>query len=271
MAAIQESQWGQVIVYTWGDLSSHLWEDFRLSLMETETEQDVQGVSIYQTSTVAESLTEKEVHGVVVEFSPSVMESKTEMITSIVVSERDYKGDMIKYLPLYERKSGVFNEVLTAYDREFRGLEQSLEVVDRNILIDTAIESLPVYERDLGIQTVKSLRYDQRREQISSRNRASFDQTTEDTIKSVASAYSNGEVEVNKTSTVGVYEIKFVDTKGTPNNIDGLKKALDIVIPAHLGLAYAFTYNTWGMISDLTWGEVANMTWDELRTWDEVS
>lgn len=271
MHVIQESEWQQVIVFTWGELSPHQWEDFRLALMETVTELKGQGVAVELSSSTAAVITELQVRGVKIVQSPVIMQTKTEMVTSIVISERDYKSDMIKYLPLYERKSEVFHEILDSYDREFRNTEQMLEVVNRNIFLDSAIETLPIYERDLGIKTVKTLRYDQRREQISSRNRASFSQTTEETIKLVSSAYSNGEVEINKTSVKGVYEIKFVGSKGIPDNIDGLRQALDIIIPAHLGVTYTFSFNPWDFVSDKTWGEVANMTWNDLRIWDEVS
>lgn len=271
MNAIQEAQWEQVAVYTWADLTTHQWECFRLALMQTETEQNVQGVSIESSNSMNEILTEQDVQGVKVVHSPIIVETKSEMVINIVVSERDYKSEMIKYLPLYERKSVVFNEVITSYDREFRNVEQQLEVAERNMFIDTAVESLPIHERDLGIKTVKTLSYVQRREQISSRNRAVFDQTTEETIKNVASAYSNGDVEVNPTPTKGMYEIKFVGTKGTPDNIDGLKEALDVIFPAHLGLTYTFTFNSWNFISDKTWGGVSNMNWNDLRIWNEVS
>jgi len=268
--AIKESEWGKVVVHTWGDLTPHQWECFRLALMETVTEQAAQGVLIDSSRNTIQALSEMKAQGVKIVYSPMIMQTKTEMITSIVVSERDYKTEMIKYLPLYERKSGVFSEVLTAYDREFRNTEQQLEVVERNIFLDTAIESLPLFERDLGIKTVNSLNYDQRREQISSRNRASFDQTTEETIKSVASAYGNGEVSVATTSTPGIYSVTFIG-KGIPNNMDGLKEALDIIIPAHLGIKYVFTFSPWQDVKDLIWGEVSAKTWSDLRIWDEVS
>jgi len=271
MYAIQESEWGQVVVHTWSDLTPHLWEDFRLALMEAETEQEVQGVLLKYSNVVNEVITEQVATGVKIVQSPIIMQTKTEMITSIVVSERDYKTDMLKYLPLYERKSLIFNEVLDAYDREFRNVEQRLEITKRNIFLDTAIESLPIFERDLGIKTMKTLRYDQRREQISSRYIASFDQTTEDTIKSVAKAYSNGEVEVNVTEIDGVFEIKFVGAKGIPDNIEGLQQAIDIIVPAHFEFAYTYTFNPWDFISDKTWGGISNMTWNDLRIWNEVS
>jgi hypothetical protein len=179
---------------------------------------------------------------------------------------RDYKKDMLKYLPLYERNSNIFTSVLTEYDKELHNVEKLVEGVDKNLFIDTAIETLPIFERDLGIQLVKKLNEIQRREQIVSRSRASFDQTSEETIKSVASAYSNGEVDVNKTSVPGIYEIKFVGTIGVPDNMDGLKEALDIVIPAHLDLTYVFIFNTWNAWRTKTWGVAKTKSWNDLRS-----
>lgn len=271
MNAIQETEWGQVSIFTWSELFPHQWLDFRIALMETETELEGQGVAVETSYTIATVLTEVNSQGVEIVQSPIVMQTRTEMIVSIVVSERDYKTEMRKKLPLYERKSGVFEQVLFANDREFRNLEQKLSVVERNLFLDTAIESLPLTERDLGIETVGTLRYDQRREQISSRYRAAFDQTTEDTIKSVAAAYSNGEVDVVQTDVAGIYEIKFIGTKGIPNNMAGLNKALDIIFPAHLGWSFKYSFTPWEEILHKTWGSVANMTWNDLRIWDEVS
>lgn len=271
MNAIEQQKWQEVSVLTWGELLPHQWLDFRIALMETETEQASTGIAVERSYTTATVPTEMEAQGVKIVQSPIIMRTRTEMIVSIVVSERDYKTEMIKHLPLYERKSDVFEQILIADDREFRNLEQRLSVVERNIFLDTAIESLPLFERDLGIETMKNLRYDQRREQIISRYIASFDQTTEETIKSVAGAYSNGEVEVNETDKVGVYEIKFIGSRGVPDNMTGLKKALDIIIPAHLGLTYVFTFAPWEDLAMQTWGSVADKTWDDLRTWEGVS
>ncbi|WP_291754797.1 putative phage tail protein [Lysinibacillus sp. UBA5990] len=271
MHAIPQSEWGQVSVFTWGELSAHQWECFRLALMITETELQTQGVSIASTGATNEVITEQLSQGVKVVQSPIIMQTRAEMITSIVVSTKDYLSDMMKYLPLYERKSNTFRTVLTADDRELRNAEQQLEIVNRNIFIDTAIEALPIYERDLGIKPNSTLRYDQRREQIISRYRASFDQTTEETIKDVAAAYSNGEVEINKTNTPGVYEIKFIGTKGIPNNLEGLMQVIEIIVPAHLEFGYAYTFNVWDFVKNRTWGSVSNLTWDDIRVWDGVS
>ncbi|WP_193767025.1 putative phage tail protein [Lysinibacillus parviboronicapiens] len=240
--------------------------------MLTETELQTQGVSIASSGTTLNSvITELQTQGVKVVQSPIIIQTKTEIITSVVVSTIDYQTDMMRYLPLYERKSIVFRTVLTSYDRELRNTEQQLEIVNRNIFVDTAIEALPIYERDFGIKPNSTLRYDQRREQIASRNRASFGQTTEETIKAVAVAYCNGEVEINTTSTPGVYEIKFVGTKGIPDNLTGLMQAIEIIVPAHLQFDYAYTFSVWDFASNRTWGSVSDITWDDIRIWNEAS
>lgn len=269
MHAIPQNEWGQVSVFTWAELSPHQWECFRLALMETETDLLVSGVTIATPGiTENEVITELQHKGVSVLQTPIVFEIGTELITSIVVSTHDYLTDMMRYLPRYERKSKVFFAVLTSNDREFRNIEQQLEIVRRNLFIDTAIETLPIYERDLGIKTNASLSYKQRREQIVARNQASFDQTTEQTIKSIAAAYSNGDVEILTTTTPGVYKIRFIGNKGIPENIDGLMKAIDIVLPAHLQFDYSYLFNVWDFVSNRNWDDVSSLTWDQIKIWD---
>lgn len=299
MHAIPNPTWGGIVTYTWADLSLHQWQCFRIALFETGTEATIENVAIlmpnhprkweslkktrwrdlkqitwerlFVLSNVGETLTEQKANGTLIVQSPIIMQSKTEMIVSIVVSERDYLTDMMKHLPKYERTSNVMREVLTASDRELRNTEQKLEVVERNIFISKAIEMLPIYERDIGIENTAMLNYQQRREQIIARNIASFGQTVESTIKAVAAAFSNGEVDVKKTGVPGIYEIKFIGTKGVPNNIAGLKKSIDIIAPGHLQFDYTFTFNTWGMVASKTWGDVSGMTWNELKTWEGAS
>lgn len=173
---------------------------------------------------------------------------------------------MQNYLPKYERQSEVIENIFNSIRIELENLGSDIELINRNLLINTAIEKLSLYERDLGIRTQTQLTNKQRREQIISRNIASFDQTTEETIKAVCRAYSNGEVEIRNTKTDGMYEIFFVGTLGIPDNMEGLKQSLDVIVPAHLGFSFEYKFNTWDAIKTLKWGsDVENMTWAELK------
>lgn len=255
---------GQPSVFTWSQLTEHQWMDFRVDLNDTITSLQSDSVIVSNGSTTATTVAEMTAQGVEMVHSNVLMRTRTEMIVSIVVSDRDYMGHMLDYLPLYERKSTVFNEILKAYDRELRATEQLLSVVERNMFVDTAIEHLDTYERDLGIQSVPELPYDQRREQIIARYMSAFDQTTDETIANIASAYGNGEVEINATDTPGVYEIQFVGI-GVPSNLDGLKKALEIIVPAHIEIRYSFTFTTWDQLKKERWETVKESTWEEVR------
>ncbi|PJH64174.1 hypothetical protein, partial [Salmonella enterica] len=106
--------------------------------------------------------------------------------------------------------------------------------------------------------------YEQRRQQILSRFRAGLEQTTEESIKNVAIAFDNGEIDINKTDTPGVYNIRFIGI-GIPDNLAGFIQVIDIIMPAHLEVTYEFTFNTWSMVDDITCGEASGMTWNELR------
>lgn len=271
MHAIPNPTWAGVSTYTWADLSVHQWECFRLALYEVETEMATTGTVIHSSSDLNVVITEQQARGVLIVQSPVIMQTQSEMITNIVVSERDYLTDMTKHLPRYERTSTVIREILKASDRELRNNEQKLEVVERNIFISKAIEMLPIFERDIGIENTAMLNYQQRREQIIARNIASFGQTVEETIIAVAAAFSNGEVEVNKTDVPGIYEIKFIGTKGIPNNIEGLQKSVDIIAPGHLQFNYIFTLNAWEFLRNKTWGGISDMTWGEIKTWEEIN
>lgn len=269
MKLIQEQTWDEVIKLTWSELSPHQWMDFRSTLSDTITEQQVTGMVLSTGSSTATTETILISTGVVVEHNKVLMTTRTQLITNIVVSERNYIQSMVKCMPMYERPSTIMGEIITSYDREFRALEQSLVVVNRNLFIDSAVESLPLHERDLGIETLNQLTYDQRREQIMAQYMAAFDQTTEVTIKQVASAYGNGEVDIYPTSTPGVYVIEFVGI-GIPNNLDGLKKTLSVILPAHIQIEYEFRFNTWSNINHLTWATVKDMTWEEVRETEGV-
>ena len=80
-------------------------------------------------------------------------------------------------------------------------------------------------------------------------------------IQAVADAWRNGVVDVGfDGSTITV---TFVGELGIPEDLDGLKSALEMTIPAHLALRYEFRYRTWGELADRTWGEMAQHTWGQ--------
>lgn len=172
---------------------------------------------------------------------------------------------LVKSLPDYERKSKLINEVLRVSAIELQNLDAQNNQNYDELFIDTAVKALQIHAKDLGITLGSNLSLRQQRELITAHYRASFEQTTEETIKSIASAFSNGEVEINETETVGIYEIKFVGSRGIPDNMEGLQATIAYTVPAHLMFIYTYTYNTHKDLSRFTHAQLAAYTHQQLR------
>lgn len=62
-------------------------------------------------------------------------------------------------------------------------------------------------------------------------------------------------------------QIKFVDERGVPLNLNDLKDAIERIKPAHMAVTYVFTYTTWAEIAGaFTWGSLTSLTWGQLTT-----
>lgn len=176
---------------------------------------------------------------------------------------------LIQHLPKYERNNTLITGILKSVAIELDRLTVKADENYAELFIDTAIKALTLHERDLGIEK-NLLSNQQRRELVIAHYRAILEQTTDETIKNVASAFSNGEVEINKTNTEGLYEIKFVGRIGIPDNMQGLMNTLDIILPAHLDVIYTYLFNTWQDVSRKTWGELRAYTWDQILNEDVI-
>ncbi len=135
----------------------------------------------------------------------------------------------------------------------------------KQFAISTATWGLDFWEFEYGIITDHNKSYEQRREILKSKERGQGT-TTKEMLKNTAQAYSNGEVDI-----IEIFEhyrliIKFIGTKGIPEQLDELDKAIRQIKPAHLAHEYQYTYNTWGMVKNKTWGEMKNLTWLEAKT-----
>ncbi|SET55294.1 hypothetical protein SAMN05660297_02737 [Natronincola peptidivorans] len=177
---------------------------------------------------------------------------------------------MITYLPIFMRKSKVYNEIFNAEEHQFQYIQTDIEDVKKQLDIDTATWGLVIYEKDLKIETDLSKPLDERRSVIKSKERGSG-KIDAALIQIVAEAYSNGEVIVNFNGTIIV---KFIGTRGVPPNLDDLAAEIENIKPAHLSFEFEFTYLTWNEFDNYnkTWNQwdELNLTWDELETYREV-
>ena len=73
--------------------------------------------------------------------------------------------------------------------------------------------------------------------------------TNVERLKNIAKSHECGDIEVIQNYSSYSIIIKFVSILGIPKRLDDLKKAIEKVIPCHLGVSYEFKYNT---LNDLT-------------------
>lgn len=179
------------------------------------------------------------------------------------MTQNEIKKQLLKNLPSYERKSLLINEILDAAAKHFFELNNKQSNSERELFIDTATEALKIHARDLNISIGSALTLSQQRELITAYFRAAFEQTTDETIKNVAASFTGGLVEIKPTTKDGVFEIKFIDTLGVPDNVEGLKNALEVIIPAHLEFVLAYSYLLIRDVSKMTLTEIEGITLDK--------
>lgn len=176
--------------------------------------------------------------------------------------------DLMKYLPRYWHEIKEMQALQNSLGIEVSELQCVVVSTLDQMFVSTATWGLDLWEKELAIETNKSLSDEFRREIIMAKMRGTAT-TTKALIKSVAVAFSNGEVEVIEENEKYVVKIKFVGTRGVPSNLEDFKKMLSQIIPAHLVIEYVFTYMTWKEFNsyDKTWKQ-----WEDLRlNWKEFT
>ncbi len=145
---------------------------------------------------------------------------------------------LLEYLPLYERNSKVFQEILNVEQIEFDKLGLNVEDLENQLNIDTATWGLAIYEKELGLKTNLNKPLEERRSVIKSKWRGTG-KVDRLLIKTVVDAYTNGGVDVGFD---GKVIVTFNNVKGIPSNLGDVKKAIGEISPAHLAIIYKFAY-----------------------------
>ncbi|WP_042170619.1 putative phage tail protein [Paenibacillus gorillae] len=158
---------------------------------------------------------------------------------------------------------------------EFDSLESASAGLLSQRFVDSATWGLQRWEKELGIAVTAGQPFEQRRAVIWSRMRGTGTVRTE-SIKVVAGAYTNGEVEVLENFSESTITLKFVSVLGIPPNIADLTETLRSLIPAHLFIRFEYIYTTWGNIEaapEFTWSDLKdrNITFQEWSVVDPFS
>ena len=146
-----------------------------------------------------------------------------------------------EYLPDYYSGVVEMDQLMDTEGSEIDHLKKSVDELLDQYYPESATWAIFRYEKDLHITPEAGKPIEQRRSVVISKMRGSG-KVSGSLLKSVAQAYDGGKVDVSVSPSEYKIIITFIDTLGTPPNIDDLKKALDDIKPAHLTLAYKFRF-----------------------------
>ncbi|MFW2500399.1 YmfQ family protein [Clostridium diolis] len=181
-----------------------------------------------------------------------------------------YFVDLTKYVPLFIwENNDIMQAIYKSQGDELGSLLYCLEDLQKQFYIDTATWGIDLWEEEYGITTNLNYSYEQRREVVKAKKRGQGTCTIA-LIKSVAEAFSGGEVNVIENTGHYTFTIQFVGVKGIPKNMQGLKNALDNIKPAHLLYDFKYTYTSWDYLEskNLSYNNAESIKWDDLEIYD---
>ena len=152
---------------------------------------------------------------------------------------------LLEYLPIYERSSIVFQEILNSEQMEFDRLGLNIEELERQFFIDTATWGLAIYEKELKLPIRPKKTLEERRSLIKSKMRG-MGKVDLAMIKSIIEAYTRSTADIIFD---GRINIKFTNEGTITLNISDMFNAIEEIKPAHLD--YEFTLNYKQKLSEI--------------------
>lgn len=171
---------------------------------------------------------------------------------------------LINLLPDFFKQSNEMVDIQNAIEVVYSDFDEAQKDLESQLFIETATWCLPLWEKFLGLPIAFEKPIEERRSKIKSRLRG-YGTSTKELIKNIALSFNNGDLEVTEDNPNYTVSIEFVSALGVPSNIDDLKAAVKVVIPAHLEVTYIFKYRRWSEFAAKTWAEVANYTWAQAK------
>lgn len=176
-------------------------------------------------------------------------------------------NDLLEMYPEHLHNKYI-KDILRVEQIELEKEEQAINLLINEFFIDTAVYSIPIWCKFVGIEDDITLDIDTRRSNIKAALKTK-ETTTVAVIKSIAESYSNGTCEVVEDYANYKFTVKFISTIGIPKRIEEIKKIIDKIKPAHLAYDFEFKYRTWGDIKNIgkTYSEwkTEGKTWNDLR------
>ena len=146
---------------------------------------------------------------------------------------------MLRNLPRQYRSDPWIIALTDAMQAVLEAQEAAAHSVTAQESLDTVDWNLAVEERLAGITPPSGATVESRRTALKAKWRSGGKLTMEQ-IQAVCDAWKDGEVVVSFPN--GSIHLKFCGAFGVPEDLDALKAAMRLVVPAHLGIDYEFVF-----------------------------
>ena len=184
------------------------------------------------------------------------------------MSYGQYLKDLLAPMGVYRLEGTLNGGELDSIGAVLDGVDGVLEHTRREMILLTA--------EDEGLETVETLltrrpvaaNLEDRRAALAALLRIGGDSFTlaaiNDTLRGCG-VYALAE----ETGIPGRVEIFFPDVPGIPDGFEELRKIIEDILPAHVGIQYVYWYVTWEELERrfATWGELESrgLTWGEIE------
>ena len=174
------------------------------------------------------------------------------------VPKRHWKNDAVQKL-IYEKLTNRLNWLEGIFE----------EIVNNAYIKDMDDESLSKLEKEFKIKPTNDMTLEDRKDFLISILRG-VGVTNVEKLKNIAQTYECGDIEVIQNYSSYSIIIKFVSILGIPKRLNDLKKAIEKVVPCHLGISYEIKYNTLNDLTPYTLQEFVTkgLTLDDLASGD---
>lgn len=171
------------------------------------------------------------------------------------------KKELKSYLPHIYEDVYEMNSIIEVEGSQFDKIDKEIGRVLEQFFVDKTTYEIEHWENIYGLTPDLSKTIEQRRSAIKSRIRGRG-KLNKQLIKNVVDAYTDGQVDVLLRRDLLI--IRFNSIYGIPETLDIVKRELDNIKPAHLGIEYRFAYL---LIKDvhkkMTLEEIENVTLDK--------
>lgn len=150
------------------------------------------------------------------------------------------KDNLIQNMHKIFREDDWLKEIFKSGGNELDTLKSAMVELEKQYSFKTiSLEFLSFYEKVLAIKTNPLSSIEDRRSFVEAKWKSSG-KCTLDFIQAICNSWKNGEIEVGFVG--GKIQIKFAGATGIPNDLKGLKDAIEEAKPCHLAVDYLFKY-----------------------------